>query len=126
MLCIYRTSGTYSIAHCEQLFFHITLSSYFSYFHFLCKHSYNLMIYQYLHLSTLFRKISIDFAKKYEIKFKMHFKINSYHLIKFILRIIIYIYYYVKYIYANLLYPPPRTTQNSNLRRRRTTIIHYS
>ena len=54
------------------------------------------MIYQYLHLSTLFCKISTDFTKKYEIKFKMHFKIKSYHLIKFILRIIIYIYYCVK------------------------------
>ena len=74
------------------------------------------MIYQYLHLSTLFCKISTDFTKKYEIKFKMHFKINSYHLIKFILRIFIYIYYCVKYITANLLYPSPRTTQNSNPR----------
>ena len=148
------------------------------------------MIYQYLHLSTLFCKISTDFTKKYEIKFKMHFKVKSYHLIKFILRIIIYIYYCVKTHYRQPLtiprpapylaplpkgaglrqgsllsnttiirdthnapilqtisavktegspprlsplpqtspnphYPPPRTIQNSNPRRRRTTIIHY-
>lgn len=71
------------------------------------------MIYQYLHLSTLFCKISTDFTKKYEIKFKMHFKVKSYHLIKFILRINIHIYYFVKYITANSLYPSPRTSLGS-------------
>ena len=46
----------------------------------------------------------------------MHLKIKSYHLIKFILSIIILIYYCVKCITANLLYPPPHTTQTSNPR----------
>ncbi len=87
------------------------------------------MIYQYLHLSTLFCKISTDFTKKYEIKFKMHFKTKSYHLIKFISSVIIHIYYLYKYITANLLYPPTAPPKIKIHRRRRSPqlfIIHHS
>ena len=85
------------------------------------------MIYQYLHLSTLFCKISTDFTKNCEIKFKIHFKVKSYHLIKFILRIIIYIYYCVKTHYRQpLTIPRPALSKIQIRAESATTIIHYS
>lgn len=58
----------------------------------------------------------------------MHFKVKSYHLIKFISSVIIHVYYLYKYINANLLYPPtaPHKIKIRAENAPQLFIIHYS